>query len=99
MLATLLARFFYIFDDECLTFQDLSYGADSNGSGVIALLELIRIFSHLYSNKRSHAPINLVFLLAGGGKYNFQGSKKWLEDQLDVTDNTLLQVKKFDVKM
>ncbi|KAF6216629.1 hypothetical protein GE061_000974 [Apolygus lucorum] len=70
---------------------DLSHGADSNGSGVIALLEIIRIFSHLYSNKRSHAPVNLVFLLAGGGKYNFQGSKKWLEDQLDVTDATLLQ--------
>ncbi|BES89910.1 regulation of signal transduction [Nesidiocoris tenuis] len=70
---------------------DLSYGADSNGSGVIALLEIIRIFSHLYSSKRSHAPVNLVFLLASGGKYNFQGSKKWLEDQLDVTDATLLQ--------
>ena len=27
----------------------------------------------------------MVFLLSGGGKFNYQGSRKWLEDGLDNT--------------
>jgi len=72
--------------------QELSFGADSNGSGVSMLLELVRIFSHLYANSKSHAHYNIIFLLSGAGKLNYQGSKKWLEDQLDVLDSSLIQV-------
>lgn len=67
-------------------------GADSNGSGVAMLLELARLFSHLYANSQTHARVNLLFLLSGGGKFNYLGSKKVLEDQLDSIESTPLQV-------
>ncbi|XP_072100141.1 BOS complex subunit ncln isoform X1 [Mobula birostris] len=69
----------------------LSYGADSNGSGVAALLELARLFSKLYTYKRTHAGYNIMFFVSGGGKFNYQGTKRWLEDNLDHTDSSLLQ--------
>ncbi|XP_031642086.1 nicalin-1-like isoform X4 [Oncorhynchus kisutch] len=69
----------------------LSYGADSNGSGVSMLLELARLFSRLYTYKRTHAGYNLLFFVSGGGKFNYQGTKRWLEDNLDHTDSSLLQ--------
>lgn len=69
----------------------LSYGADSNGSGVAILLELARLFSRLYTYKRTHANYNLLFFASGGGKFNYQGTKRWLEDHLDHTDSSLLQ--------
>nr|XP_020468636.1 nicalin isoform X1 [Monopterus albus] len=69
----------------------LSYGADSNGSGVSMLIELARLFSKLYTYKRTHAGYNLLFFVSGGGKFNYQGTKRWLEDNLDHTDSSLLQ--------
>nr|XP_032831748.1 nicalin [Petromyzon marinus] len=69
----------------------LSFGADSNGSGVAALLELARLFSKLYTHKRTHAAYNLLFFLSGGGKFGYQGTKRWLEDNLDHTDASWLQ--------
>ncbi|XP_078681342.1 BOS complex subunit NCLN-like [Branchiostoma floridae x Branchiostoma belcheri] len=68
----------------------LSYGADSNGSGMVALLELARLFSKLYDNPKTHPKFNLLFLLSGGGKFNYQGTKRWIEDNLDHTDGSLL---------
>ncbi|XP_078054817.1 BOS complex subunit ncln isoform X3 [Mustelus asterias] len=69
----------------------LAYGADSNGSGVASLLELARLFSKLYTYKRTHAGYNILFFVSGGGKFNYQGTKRWLEDHLDHTDSSLLQ--------
>uniref|UniRef100_A0A8C3SX07 BOS complex subunit NCLN n=1 Tax=Chelydra serpentina TaxID=8475 RepID=A0A8C3SX07_CHESE len=69
----------------------LSHGADSNGSGISGLLELARLFSRLYTYKRTHAGYNLLFFASGGGKFNYQGTKRWLEDNLDHTDSSLLQ--------
>ncbi|KAL1513547.1 hypothetical protein ABEB36_002947 [Hypothenemus hampei] len=70
---------------------ELSFGADANGSGIIIMLELIRLFSGLYSDPKTRGKYNIVFILAGGGKINFQGSKKWLEDQLDSSEGSLIQ--------
>ncbi|XP_066996614.2 BOS complex subunit ncln [Anabrus simplex] len=70
---------------------ELSFGVDSNGSGVSVLLELARLFSQLYASAKTHARHNLIFLLTGAGKLNYQGSKKWLEDQLDGLEGSLVQ--------
>lgn len=68
----------------------LSFGADSNGSGVASLLELARLLSRLYTSSRTHPRFNLIFLLSGGGKFNYQGTKKWIEDNIDSSDGSLL---------
>jgi len=72
---------------------DLSFGGDSNGSGVAALLEMVRLFSRLASQPGQNglSRFNLVFVLTGGGKLNYLGSKKLLEDQLDSVDGGLFQ--------
>lgn len=62
----------------------LSYGCDSNGSGVVALIELSRLLSYLYSNNRNIPYYNIIFLLTSGGKSNYYGTKKWLEEQMDL---------------
>ncbi|KAF3856001.1 hypothetical protein F7725_016724 [Dissostichus mawsoni] len=68
----------------------LSYGADSNGSGVTILLELVRLFQKLFSSPGTKPPFNLMFSLTGGGKYNFLGTKRWIEDHLDHAESSLL---------
>lgn len=51
-------------------------GSDSNGSGVVALLEIARLFSHLYSNPKTRGRYNLLFGLTSGGPYNYNGTHK-----------------------
>ncbi|XP_076604691.1 BOS complex subunit ncln [Chaetodon auriga] len=68
----------------------LSYGADSNGSGVTILLELARLFQKLFSSSSTRPPYNLMFSLTGGGKYNFLGTKRWIEENLDHAESSLL---------
>ncbi|XP_058487987.1 nicalin-1-like [Solea solea] len=68
----------------------LSYGADSNGSGVTILLELMRLFQKLYSSPRTRPQYNLMFSLTGSGKYNFLGTKRWIEENLDHAESSLL---------
>ncbi|KAM4808393.1 BOS complex subunit NCLN-like [Rhinophrynus dorsalis] len=66
----------------------LAFGADSNGSGVAVLLEMMRLFHLLYSNPRSQPKYSLLFSLTGGGKFNYQGSKLWLEKHLDHSETS-----------
>lgn len=53
---------------------------------------MVRLFSVLYGDPKTRGKYNIVFLLTGGGKLNYQGSKKWLEDQLDSLDGAIIQV-------
>ena len=43
-----------------------------------------RLFSHAYTSTRAHPTHSLVFLLSGGGKLNYAGTKRWLEEHLDM---------------
>ncbi|EKX35240.1 hypothetical protein GUITHDRAFT_146649 [Guillardia theta CCMP2712] len=65
---------------------ELAVGLDSNGSGMIALLQLAKLFSKLYSSKRQQGMYDIVFVLTGAGKSEFTGTKYWLEH----TDSRLL---------
>lgn len=51
-------------------------GSDSNGSGVVALLEIARLFSILYSNPKTQGSYNILFALTSGGPYNYNGTQK-----------------------
>ncbi|CEM37593.1 unnamed protein product [Vitrella brassicaformis CCMP3155] len=55
----------------------LAMGADGNGSGLIAALELARLFRKLYDTLKQ-GPYNLLFLLTSGSVSNFRGSDFWL---------------------
>ncbi|KAM9331074.1 BOS complex subunit NCLN-like [Gastrophryne carolinensis] len=68
----------------------LAYGADSNGSGVAMLLEMIRLFHILYRDPRSQPRYNLLFASTGGGKFNYHGSKRWIEEHLDHSETSIL---------
>lgn len=57
----------------------LAFGADSNGSGVTILLELARLWNIMYRSSKSQPAYNLVFLLSGGGKANFYGTKRFID--------------------
>ncbi|XP_022183376.1 nicalin [Myzus persicae] len=69
---------------------ELSYGADSNGSGAAILLLLAKILSRVYAEK-NRPKYNVMFILSGGGKLNYMGSKNWIEQQMEKS-NTLQDV-------
>jgi hypothetical protein len=66
--------------DAAAASPSLAFGADSNGSGLTMIMELARIWNLMYRSKKTQPAYNLVFLLSGGGKINFLGSKKWIDD-------------------
>jgi BOS complex subunit NCLN len=58
----------------------LAVGANRGGSGTIALLQIARIFARLYSDSRSIGAYRLVFILTSGDRFNYAGSKNWLDN-------------------
>ena len=65
---------------------ELAVGADANGSGLIAVLQLARMFSKLYAGSRQQGQYNLIFVLTAAGKLDYAGTRYWLEQ----TDSRLL---------
>lgn len=53
-------------------------GANQNGSGAAALLELMRVFGRLYSEFRTHGAKNLLFVLTGAGTLDFAATRSWV---------------------
>mgnify|MGYP001192817047 CR=1 FL=1 len=45
-----------------------------------------------FSLYRTHPAYSVVFLLSGGGKLNYAGTKRWLEEHLDLGKLHLLHV-------
>jgi len=75
-----------------IALQGLSQGADSNGSGVAMLLELMRVFSRLFASETTRPEYNLAFLLTGAGKLNYFGTKRWLEEMRDSSSKCVATV-------
>jgi Zn-dependent M28 family amino/carboxypeptidase len=51
----------------------MATGVDSNGSGVVGVLELARIFSKLYADAKTKGRYNVVFVLTSAGSLNYIG--------------------------
>lgn len=67
---------------------DLPSGLNTNGSGVIALMELVRILSKFYENYDNVLKFDILFILTSAGTLNFEGTQHLLNN-LDsgVLDN------------
>ncbi|CAB3410840.1 unnamed protein product [Caenorhabditis bovis] len=58
----------------------LSPGSDSNGSGIVALLELLAVLSKFYDKPSTRPPYNLLFIWTAAGKLNYQGARHWIDE-------------------
>ena len=61
---------------------DMPSGINSNGSGIVALLELVRILSKFYENYENVMKYDILFVLTSAGNLNFEGTQKFI-DSLD----------------
>jgi Zn-dependent M28 family amino/carboxypeptidase len=69
---------------------DMATGLNTNGSGLVTLLELIRILSKFYENYESVIKYDILFVLTSAGNLNFEGTQK-LIDGLDPSISENLQ--------
>ena len=49
-------------------------------SGVVALLELARLFGSLFKTFQTRGLVNMVFLLTTGSAFNYLGADKWASE-------------------
>lgn len=60
--------------------SDMPSGMNSNGSGMIALMELIRILSKFYENYDNVIKYDILFLMTSAGNLNFEGTQQFLNN-------------------
>ncbi|PIC50582.1 hypothetical protein B9Z55_001427 [Caenorhabditis nigoni] len=66
--------------DTSSTVPGISTGTDSNGSGIVALLELLAVLSKFYDTPSTRPPYNLLFIWTAAGKLNYQGTRHWIDE-------------------
>lgn len=57
----------------------LSFGVGDNGSGVVALLSLLRSLARLYTDSGSRSDYDVVFVLTSAGNFGYNGARRWLK--------------------
>jgi len=61
-------------------YKDLSFGVNTNGSGFMALLELIKLFRKLFDAYGNLAKYDLIFVLTPTGSLNYKGTEIFLQE-------------------
>lgn len=56
----------------------LARGATSNGSGMVLLFALLRLFRTLYDDETTRPAANLMFVITAAGHSNYAGTRHWL---------------------
>lgn len=72
--------------DDLSIVPDMPRGLNSNASGIIAIVELMRIMSKFYENYESFVHYDLLFLLTSGGNLNYSGTQHFINS---LDSNTL----------
>lgn len=65
--------------DSVSSIPGLATTFNADGSGMIGLLEVSRLFQKLYSIPSTKASHNLLFILTGGSRLGFAGTKHWIK--------------------
>lgn len=74
--------------DELSVIPDYPSGLNSNASGVIAMIEIMRILSKFYENYESYVHYDVLFLLSSGGGLNYQGSNYFINNlEASIVEN------------
>ncbi|CAJ0577731.1 unnamed protein product, partial [Mesorhabditis spiculigera] len=73
-------------------FPGLGTGTDSNGSGVVALLELLAILKKFYDRTSTRPKYNVAFIWTAAGKSNFQGARQAAESFLSKDAESKLEL-------
>lgn len=71
----------------CIT-QDAPNGVDSSATGVVAVLQLARMFGALYAQDGGAGQYDILFLLTPASRLNYAGTAEWLHATDDsIVDN------------
>jgi hypothetical protein len=69
---------------------DIPFGINNNGSGLTAILELIRILSKFYENYENIIKYDILFVLTSAGNLNYEGAQQFINN-LDTAVSENLQ--------